>query len=304
MERTPHLRTNHIMRQEKYTKYFLLAPALLTLTATTVYPLVFAFITSFRYWRLDRSPLPQNFIGFDNYLRAFGDPFFLNSVVVTLIFTAISVTLSVGIGLAIALLLHQQKGKFSDFLKVLLILPFAVSPALKGFSWRFMLDSNYGVYDKIIDTLLPFLSDVIWLGEPFWAMFWLAFTEVWGWAPFIALVFLGALGSIDDEVIEAAKIDRASPLQIFWHVTLPLLVPIILIVTLLKIVSSLKMIDQVIALTGGGPGRATQTLNYYVYVTGFKFFDMGYASALAFLLGVVLLIFAFFYIKLIWSQQD
>ena len=292
------------MRQERYTKYFLLAPALLTLTATTVYPLVFAFITSFRYWRLDRSPTPQNFIGLDNYLRAFDDPFFLNSVVVTIIFTAISVTLSVGVGLAIALLLHQQKGKFSDFLKVLLILPFAVSPALKGFSWRFMLDSNYGVYDKIIDTLLPFLSDVIWLGEPAWAMFWLAFTEVWGWSPFIALVFLGALGSIDNEVIEAAKIDRASPLQIFWNVTLPLLVPIILIVTLLKIVSSLKMIDQVIALTGGGPGRATQTLNYYVYVTGFKFFDMGYASALAFLLGAVLLVFAFFYIKLIWSQED
>ncbi|MBS1254200.1 MAG: Trehalose transport system permease protein SugA [Anaerolineales bacterium] len=280
----------------KYTKFVLLTPALLVVLVITAYPLINTFTLSLREWRLDRSPTPGDFVGLDNYVRAFGDRFFWNSVQVTITFTIISVVMSVVIGLAMALIL-QKPSKLNTLVKTTLIFPFAVSPALKGFSWRFMLNPSWGIYDTMMDAVFPFASDVVWLAHPFWAQFWLAVSEVWGWAPLIALMFIGALGSISPDIFESAKVEGANNYQLFRHVTLPLLRPVIVIITLLKTIFSLKMFDQVVTMTGGGPGRATQTLNYFVYLQGFRYIDMGYASALAYLLIVALTIFAIFYVR-------
>ncbi len=286
----------------KYTKYVLIAPAFLLLVGTALYPFIYALITSFRYWKLSKSPKPGPFIGFENYLRAFQDSNFWNSVIVTVEFTILSVSLSLLIGIAIALLL-KKTSVTNSILKSLLIFPYAMSPALKGFSWRFMLNPHYGVIDKIIDTVCPPLADVVWLGEPATALFWLAITEVWGWAPFIALVFIGALDSMSPEVFEAARVDGATHWQVFRLVTLPMLKPIIIMVTLLRAIFSVKMFDQVVTLTGGGPGRATETMNYYIYRQGFNFYDMGYASALAYMLISALFIFAFLYVVAVMKEE-
>lgn len=267
--------------------YMHLAPALLAIGLTTLYPLVSALITSFRHWRLNESQEPGEFVGVEQYSRVFTDDTFYNSAWVTFEFTAISVVLSVGIGLGIALILNNRT-RLSAFTKALLILPFAVAPALKGFSWRFMLNPDTGVYDKMIDTALPFVGDINWLGDPFWALMVLALTEVWGWAPLIALMLLGGLGSISPEVREAAKLDGASPWQEFWRVTFPLLRPLLLIIVFLKAVFSMKIFDQVVTTTGGGPGRATESLNFYAYSQGFTFLDIGYASAVSWVIVVVL----------------
>lgn len=282
--------------RSRWAKYWYLAPAMVILLATITYPLLSALVTSFREWQLNESFEPEGFVGFQNYQRVLTDPGFWNSVWVTLLFTVISVGLTVVIALGMALVL-QGPGKLKGFTKVMLIFPFAVAPALKGFSWRFMLNEEYGIYDTIIDALLPFASGIVWLGEPLWAIFSLALTEVWGWAPLIALMFIGALGSIDQEVQEAAKVDGASGLQTFFRITLPLLAPVILIATLLKTIWSLKMVDQVVTMTGGGPGDSTETMNYYVYRQGFSFLDMGYASALAWVSVLGVAIFVVFYVR-------
>ena len=283
-------------------KFLLLSPAVLVVGVVTAYPLVNTFILSFREWRLDRSPRPEQFVGLENYLRALDDRFFWNSVYVTITFTVISVVLSVVLGLAMALIL-QKPSRLNTVVKTTLIFPFAVAPALKGFSWRFMLNPSWGVYDSMIDAVFPFMADVVWLANPFWAQFWLAISEVWGWAPLIALMFLGALGSISPDIFEAAKVEGANNYELFRFITLPLLKPVIIIVTLLKTIFSLKMFDQVVTMTGGGPGRATQTLNYYVYLNGFRFIDMGYASALAYLLIIALTIFAIFYVRALYGKE-
>lgn len=288
--------------RDKYSKTLLFAPAILVLVATVIYPFVRALILSFRDWRLSKSSTPGPFIGFENYARAFGDPHFLNSVIVTILYTILSVSMSIVLGMVMALLLNRR-GRFHTFLRTTLILPFAVSPVLKGYSWRFMLNPRLGILSKMIGIVFPPLADFVWLGKPGWALFWLAVTEIWGWAPFIALVFIGGLRSMSSEVIDAAKVDGASPVQAFLHVTLPILKPLILITTLLKIIFSLKMFDQVVTMTGGGPGRATETLNYYIYKNGFKFYDMGYASALAYILIVVLVILSFFYVKTLLREE-
>ncbi|MDJ0913611.1 MAG: sugar ABC transporter permease [Desulfobacterales bacterium] len=289
--------------REKYVKWVMLAPALLILIGTTLYPFLYSFITSFRFWRLTRSAEPGAFVGLANYVRAFGDAGFWNSVWVTVLFTIISVTLSMAIGLAIALILERAT-KLNTFMKSLLIFPFAMAPALKGFSWRFMLNPDYGILDAMIDFVFPFWSDVVWLGEPYWAVFWLAMTEIWGWAPYIALVFIGALGALPQETVNAAKVDGANTFQVFWHVTLPQLMPIVIMVGLLKTIFSVKMFDQVVTLTGGGPGRATETLNFYVYNQGFKFYDMGYASSLAYILVTTMFIFAFIYVRFLMKGEQ
>lgn len=282
--------------------YMHLAPALLAIGLTTLYPLVSALITSFRHWRLNESQEPGEFVGVDQYSRVFTDDTFYNSAWVTFEFTAISVVLSVGIGLGIALILNNRT-RLSAFTKALLILPFAVAPALKGFSWRFMLNPDTGVYDKMIDTALPFVGDINWLGDPFWALMVLALTEVWGWAPLIALMLLGGLGSISPEVREAAKLDGASPWQEFWRVTFPLLRPLLLIIVFLKAVFSMKIFDQVVTTTGGGPGRATESLNFYAYSQGFTFLDIGYASAVSWVIVVVLGALAALYLIAMARQE-
>ena len=129
-------------------------------------------------------------------------------------------------------------------------------------------------------------------------------TEIWGWAPYIALVFIGALGALPRETINAARVDGASTFQVFWYITLPQLKPIIIMVALLKTIFSVKMFDQVVTLTGGGPGRSTETLNYYVYNHGFNFYDMGYASALAYVLVSTMFIFAFLYVRFLMKGEQ
>ncbi|MEM7331706.1 MAG: sugar ABC transporter permease [Chloroflexota bacterium] len=290
------------MERGKTAKFLLLGPAVVITLAASLYPMFFALATSFRDWRLARSLVPQDFIGLANYTRAFQDERFLNSLVVTLQYVLISVTMSIVLGLFMALLLQQQTW-LNTFVKTVMILPFAVSPALRGFTWKFMLNPQYGAFDKIVDTVLPFMADIQWLANPVWALIMLAITEVWGWSPLVALMFIGGLDTINPEVTEAAALDGANEWQIFWRVTLPLLSPIILLVTLLRIIFSLKIFDQIVTMTGGGPGDATQALNYFVYLNGFRFFDLGYASALGYILLLLMFIAAFFYVRSLIGEE-
>ncbi|MEM9952385.1 MAG: sugar ABC transporter permease [Chloroflexota bacterium] len=327
------------MQKRSWVAWVLASPALLIVALTTTYPLLAALYFSFHDYTLRRLPefaiqfrsspdeplisFDASLLTLDNYIRAFNDTRFLNSLNVTFWFTVLSVVLSVVIGLAIAVVV-QKGGFLHTVTKTLLIFPFAISPALKGYSWRFMLNENYGIYDLLIDQLivvplnalirlfnilpLPDIAqislEIVWLGDEFWALFMLAMSEVWGWAPLIALMFVGALGSIDKHIFEAARIDGANNAQIFWRITLPMLRPVILIVTMLKTIFSLKMFDQVVTMTGGGPVRATQTINFYIHQVGFvRGLDIGYASALSYILVVILMIIAVLYVSLVLNRS-
>ena len=326
------------MRKKRWVPWVLIGPALIVIVLTTVYPLLAALYFSFHKYKLRKPPqfaiqlaseagdplisIDWSALSLDNYVLAFSDSRFINSLNVTFWFTVLSVALSVLIGLFIAVIV-QKEGALHTFTKVLLIFPFAVSPALKGYSWRFMLNEEYGIYDLLIDNLivaplnaliylfntLPFVDitpiseSIVWLGHHFWSLFMLAMSETWGWAPLIALMFVGALGSIDIQIFEAARIDGANNFQIFWRVTLPLLRPVILIVTMLKTIFSLKMFDQVVTMTGGGPVRATQTINYYIHQVGFvRSLDIGYASAMSYILVVILTVLAALYVSRVLNR--
>ncbi|WP_216320769.1 carbohydrate ABC transporter permease [Deinococcus aestuarii] len=277
-------------------RWTMLLPALLVIGATVLYPLLASFLTSFRDWRLIYSPTPGPFVGLSNYTRALTDAGFLNSLGVSGLYTLISVTLTLCIGLGIALLLSKPT-RLNIFARTLLIFPFAVAPVLKGYSWRFMLNPEYGVYAKGIGEVFPPLKGYLWLGNEFSALLAIAFSEIWGWAPLFALMFIGALGAIPSEVNEAARVDGASAFQVFRRITLPLLAPVIYVVALLKIISALKMFDQVAIMTAGGPGDSTQTLYFYVYQVAFRNLDLGYASAVSYILVLIMALFSTLYVR-------
>jgi multiple sugar transport system permease protein len=290
-------------RQRLIARVVLLAPALIVILATTTYPLISAAITSFRDWQLIYSPDPGAWVGFQHYTDAFKDTEFINSILVTLEFTVISVALSMILALAMALVLYKP-GIANVATRSVLILPFAVSAALKGYSWRFMLDPGYGVYSKMIGFFFPPAQGYLWFTHKWWSMLFLAMSEVWGWAPLMALMFIGGLSAISTEIFEAARVDGANAYTIFVQIMLPLLRPILFVAMLLKIIFSLKLFDQIVTMTGGGPGDSTQTLNYYVYQTAFRDLNMGYASALAIILVLALSVFSFVYVRVALGRAE
>lgn len=277
-------------------KYWLLVPPIALLIATTLVPVLQVVNYSFMNWRIALSPVPGPYVGFDNYLRAFSDPAFWNSVRVTVAYTALTVFFSLAIGLYVAVTL-QHDHPFGDFVKALLIFPFAISLTLRGYSFRFMLLEGQGVLDAMLDRVFPFMANVVWLAHPAWALFWVSVPVFWAWGPLAGLMILGALNAIDRSIFEAARVDGASNVTTFFAITLPLLRPMIVVVVLLVTLFSIRMFDLVLTMTAGGPGRATEMFNFFIYRVGFRFFDIGYASALAVILTVVLVFLSYLYAR-------
>ena len=288
---------------DRYIRYVLLLPALALVLGTTLWPVLSALTTSLRDWRLKRSPVPQKWVGFDNYLVALEEPEFWNALKVTGVFVTINVLLTVAVALVLALLLRRA-GVLQSLVRAVLILPFAVSPALIGVSLRFMLNGEHGVLAKGFAAAFPWLSDVVWLAAPGYAMAALILSDVWRWFPYLTLMFLGGLAAIPKETEEAAEIDGATPLQAIFLVILPQMKSVIAVGLILKTIFALKMFDQVATLTGGGPGITTQTLAHYTYTVGFVHYDMGLASALAVLLTTILVTVGIFYIRLVLPKRE
>lgn len=291
---------------ERLAKYGMVTPGVLIVLATALYPLVTTFYLSFRNWNLGRSNDSRSLwapsdgwshIGylFDNYTRALTDPSMWNSAWVTAKFTFFSVILTVGLALAVAVLLFRG-GIVRAVLRSMLILPFAMSPALIGALWRFMANADFGLAGAIGRAL--HLRDTNLLGSPTGA-FWLVLSsDVWHWTPYFALIFIGALASVPKESQEAAEIDGASPLRVFFSITLPQLWPVLAVAMVLKGIFALKIFDQVVMITNGGPGQATQTLTHFIYFQGFKYLNMGYASALGWLLVIPMMLLTVLYVRL------
>ena len=300
--------------RDRHLKYLFVLPALIVVASTAIWPLLQSFYLSFREWKLNRARESKalwdfEYDGwenitylFDNYIQAVQDDLMWNAVQVTSIFTVASVILSVGIALGLALLLAPG-GNFRMTVRTMLILPFAMSPALIGVSWRFMFQPDFGLFKAFFDVLFPPLANVDWLGDPILAMIALVGSDVWHFTPFLTLVFIGGLATVPKDAQEAATIDGATSWMVFRDVTLPSILPVLAVGIVLKSIFSLKMFDQVYMLTNGGPAYATQTLAHYIYFNGFKYYDMGYASAVSYLLVIPMFGLTWVYMKLVFLKR-
>jgi multiple sugar transport system permease protein len=283
--------------------FVLLAPAMILVGATTIYPLGFSFWTSFHDWRLIKSLRPGAFVGLENYITAFtDDPVFWKVIQVTARFVFLDVASTILVALGLALLLLRA-GFARTVLRSVLILPFAVSPALIGISWRFMYNPEYGAFQRSAAAILPFMDRTDWFASTGLATTALISADLWHWAPYFAFMLMGGLAAVPPETQEAARIDGASDVRIFFHITLPQIAPVLFVATILKTVFALKVFDLIVTMTGGGPGLETNTLAYFAYNTGFRDYDMGYAAAIAYVLTAILFGLSFTYIHHILPRK-
>lgn len=281
--------------------FILLIPSLILIFGVLLYPILNTFWLSFTDLRLS---LPQsgNFIGLVNYIEAVKDPEFTSALGRTVYFALITVPVETALGLMVALVLHQ-KFVGRGFVRGLVILPWALPYVVNGAMWKWIFNANYGALNALLHQLGFIDRYQIWLGNPKTAFALVILANIWKETPVAAILIHAALQGIPDELYEAARVDGAGVFRRFFHITLPILRPVIAVTMVVKTVWALKEFDLIYVITQGGPANATSVATFYTYLTTFKFLRFGYGSALAFLLVAVALIIALFYVRIVSTQE-
>lgn len=274
-----------------------IAPAIAVLLALSIYPLIYSLTVS-----LQQETSGGVVWGLGNFARLLSDDFFLTAMVHTFIYAAVALTCEFFLGLGLALLLNDRIRGRSLF-RASLLVPMMLPSVVVGVVWRLILNPNFGAINGTLKQFGINTEGLTWTASPVLAMFSVIAVDVWQWTPFVFLVLLAGLQAIPQEPYEAALIDGSSRWQTFWHVTLPLLKPAILIVLLLRTMDLLRVFDQIFILTEGGPGFATETISLYIYRTAFRFFDFGYATAMSFVLLALTNVISAIYIKFLQARE-
>jgi multiple sugar transport system permease protein len=279
-------------------------PSLITLALVLAYPIFYAAYLSFHkvsLAELRRGVFP--FVGLANYERIFNDPLFLLSLKNTLLFTGFSVMVEIVLAIGIALLIDQRHIWTSRVTKFLILVPYAVPPIANGLIWSFIYNFEYGFLNRILFTTGISRTAVNWSGNPSTALIAVSIPYIWRTLPFAILLLHAALQGISQDFYEAASVDGAGALQRFWHITLPLLRPIIVVILVLRTSFAFAVFDEVLAITQGGPGDATWVASWYSYKKGFSPpFDIGAGAASAYVLAIMIGLLAVIYVRLIYRR--
>jgi multiple sugar transport system permease protein len=262
----------------------LMTPAMVVLLLMTLAPAIFLFQKS-----LTNASLLQDsskFVGLENYKNILTDPAQIHAGYLTIFFIVLVVSSEMILGMFFAQFLYQ-KTRSNNIAGALLIIPFAVAPAVSAMVFRELLNPNYGWIDYFMGLVgLP--SHVDWLSNSVTAWVSIVGLDIWQWTPFVTLILAAGLSAVSGEILEAASVDGASGWQTFRHITFPLLAPFIGIALVLRTVQAFKTFDSFLILTGGGPGDSTSTINLAIYRVALQSFRIGYASAMAILLLIVI----------------
>jgi multiple sugar transport system permease protein len=270
--------------------WWFVAPALLVIAVFFFFPIVAAFLISLTdfdiYALADLANL--RFVGLGNYLKLLQTPLFWQALGNTLYFVVAGVPLSIGASLGAALLLHSRLARFKPFFRTALFAPVVTTLVAVAVIWRYLFNTRYGLLNYALGGLG--IDPIDWLGDPHWAMPAIILFAVWKNFGYNMIIFLAGLQSIPEELYEAARIDGASVWRQFRSVTLPMLSPVVMLVGILTIAGYFQLFAEPYVMTQGGPLQSTVSVLYFMYEEGFKWWNLGSASAVAFVL--FLLIFA------------
>ncbi len=294
-------RSTPLWERPSFLGYMLLAPMLLLVVGLSAVPMAYSvwmFVHNYNPLR------PENtaFVGLGNVQQLLADPRVWSGLRTTLTYAVLAVPISFVLGLAIALLFNNDFPGARLF-RALALVPLMVMPVAVGLTFQMLFNYQFGLFNWIIGEVLhgPKLQ---WLSDPTLAFASIIILDVWQNTPFAMMVLLAGLRTLPHEPLEAARVDGATGWQTFTHVVLPMLRPVILVVFLLRSIGTFKLFDEIYSLTQAGPGHATETLAYYVYVLGFQAFDLGYASAVSYLLLLCLAIVGVFLIVRLDREQQ
>ncbi len=280
-----------------------IGPAVLLLMALVIYPLVYSLRHSLEHWDLELAPNPLGSVGLRNYDRILSDSTFWSAALFTVEFVAIAVGVELVLGTALALLLDQRLPG-TQLARTLIIMPTAVAPIVAGFMFRYMYFPGNGVIAYLASLVGIPVPDTGVLGSPSWAPPGLEITDIWQWTPFVALVVLAGIQSVPQEIIEAARVDGAGAVSLFWRIIVPQLRFIVAIVLIIRIMQTFNVFDVVFAETTGGPGTATTSLSYLLYLQGMRYYNIGYAFAMAWIITGLAVIFVNVYILVAFRGID
>ncbi len=289
--------------KKRMAPYLYMAPTMLWLMFFIVYPLIFALVMAFKRFKLERGLTfwDMPWVGFDNFITAFTDIYFLLALYKTFLILFIAVSIEFALGLFIAHLLNKPNVR-ADYLWVVLILSPMMLPLIaSGNLWRMLLDVRWGAVNAVI--MFFGFEPIDFLGTTKWALPAVIMVEIWQWTPFVVITLLAGLRSVPDEPKEAALVDGASKWQMFRHIILPLMKGQIVIVLLIRSMDVFKTFDIVYALTFGGPGQSTTVATFYLYRQAFTQFKLGYGSALSWIIFVIVYLISFAILKVFKTEE-
>ncbi|MBO0126005.1 carbohydrate ABC transporter permease [Agrobacterium sp. OT33] len=262
-------------------------PALIVILAVIVFPWVFTLWMSVHRWTLGQE---QSFIGFENYIRLAGDIRFWESLWHTLIYTVLSVVAPLFLG-TLAALVFDAQFPLRGFLRGVFVMPMMATPVAIALVWTMMFHPQLGVLNYLLSLIG--IGPLEWIYNQSTVIPSLVMVETWQWTPLVMLIVLGGLAAVPREPYESAEIDGANAWQKFRYLTMPMIAPFLMIAVIIRSIDAVKSFDIIYAMTQGGPGTASETINIYLYNTAFSYYDIGYGSAMAVVFFIIIVALSF-----------
>ena len=288
---------NKIKLNVKTAPYYFLLPILVLYLVFMVYPIIDSFILSFQKFEQGQ----YSFAGLQNYIRLFNDPVFTTALKNTFFYLIIQVPIMVGLALFLAVILEQYIIVGREFFRMSMFLPSVTALVAYALIFKLLLNTDFGMLNYLLSLIG--INKVDWLNGVLTAKLSIVLAITWKWTGYNMVILTAGIKGISDELYEAADIDGAGKWQKFRYITIPSLKPVILFSTITSTIGTLQLFDESYILTQGGPDNATITVGHYLYNTGFKFFDFGYAAAISYALVVIILILSIIQMK-VTEERD
>lgn len=276
-------------------------PTLIFLAVTALFPLLYSVYLSFFRLKLNMPNQVPTFVGLNNYIKMFSDTMLHTSTVNTLVFAFISVALEVVLGLMIAMVICSDS-IWSRVATSIFMIPMIMAPVAIGTLWRMMMDASTGVLNYFLS--FAGIEKIQWLADPFMAKVSVLLVNVWQLTPWVTVICAAGLKALPQDCIQAALVDGATPRQIFWKIVLPLIKPVLVIVVMMRFTDAFKVFDTIYTMTNGGPGTATEMLPNFIYKQGLKYYDAGYAAALAIVFVLTMAFITLFFLRLRKKEEE
>ncbi len=278
-----------------------MVPAIVVLFCTTIYPMIYAGYLSFRSYDLAKLFVPRVFVGWANYREILSSSEFLHTLIVTFKLMAMTLSVQLVLGVGIALLVTQRLPGMA-VARTLLLIPMMISPVIVGLVWLFLYFPELGYLNYFLGFLG--IDPIAWITSTDWALWAIAIADIWQWTPFVMMGTAAALTNLSPEPYEAAMIDGNSRLQVFWHITLPQLKPVLISLMFLRAIDAFKIYDIIFVLTKGGPGDTTEVLSMFIYRQSFTFWRMGVGAAASFVSLIIIVVLITLFFKSLSRDQN
>jgi len=271
---------------------------MVAILAVVIYPLLYSVYVSLTDLTIGMPMI--SFVGLSNYLDSLKDPIFKSSLLTTIEFTFIAVTTEFLLGFGVALLLYREfRGR--DVIRTITLLPMMITPVVVGIIWLLLYQPDFSLINYLLSLIG--IEGPLWLQSRPWALISIIVADIWHWSPFFVLLLSSGLLSLPQDPLEAARVDGASNVQVFWHIMLPLLRPLIMVALLLRIIEAFKVFDKVYVMTEGGPGIFTEVLSFRIWKEAFMFRHFGYSASMSYYMIIILSILAMVLFRLLRREE-